>query len=152
MLQRTTKCTFCLSQLYYIETLLTYILAYSMEQSPSWEANRFSGSQEVPHILWNYHLSLPWASSIQSIPPHPTFWRSVLILSSLLCHGLPISLFPSGFPTKTLYTPLPSLIRAICPANLILLDFITHTILFDEYRTLKHQQLKIKTTYICWSL
>ena len=24
-----------------------------MEQSPSWEANRFSVSQEIPHILWN---------------------------------------------------------------------------------------------------
>jgi len=26
------------------------------------------------------HFSLSWASSIQSIPPHPTFWRSILIL------------------------------------------------------------------------
>jgi hypothetical protein len=25
----------------------------SMEQSPSWEANRSSASQEIPHILWN---------------------------------------------------------------------------------------------------
>jgi len=24
-----------------------------MEQSPSWEANRFSPSQEIPCILWN---------------------------------------------------------------------------------------------------
>ena len=24
-----------------------------MEQSPSWEANQFSASQEIPHILWN---------------------------------------------------------------------------------------------------
>jgi len=24
-----------------------------MEQSPSWEANRFSTSQEIPRILWN---------------------------------------------------------------------------------------------------
>jgi hypothetical protein len=23
-----------------------------MEQNPSWEANRFSASQEIPHILW----------------------------------------------------------------------------------------------------
>jgi len=30
------------------------------------------------------HLSLPWASSIQSTPPHPTSWRSILILSSQL--------------------------------------------------------------------
>jgi hypothetical protein len=24
-----------------------------MEHSPSWEANQFSASQEIPHILWN---------------------------------------------------------------------------------------------------
>jgi len=33
--------------------LLNYILIYSMEQSHSSEANRFSASQEIPHILWN---------------------------------------------------------------------------------------------------
>jgi hypothetical protein len=33
--------------------LLTYILTYSMEQSASWEANRFADSQEIRHILWN---------------------------------------------------------------------------------------------------
>jgi hypothetical protein len=26
---------------------------YSTQQSPSWEANRFSASQEIPRILWN---------------------------------------------------------------------------------------------------
>jgi len=31
----------------------TYLVAYSMGQSPSWEANRFSSSQEIPRILWN---------------------------------------------------------------------------------------------------
>jgi hypothetical protein len=48
------------------------------------------------------HLSLSWASLIQSIPPHPTSWRSILILSSHLRLGLPSGLFLSGFPTKTL--------------------------------------------------
>jgi hypothetical protein len=31
---------------------ITYI-TYFMEQSPSWEANRFAASQEIPRILWN---------------------------------------------------------------------------------------------------
>ena len=30
-----------------------YQFTYSMEQSPSWEANRISASQEIPRILWN---------------------------------------------------------------------------------------------------
>ena len=79
-------------------------------------------------------LSLSWASPIQFIYPHPTFWRSVLILSTHLCLGLPSSLFPSSLPSKTLYTPLSSPICTTCPAHLILLDFITHTILGEEYK------------------
>ena len=51
-------------------------------------------------------LSLSWASTIQSVPPHPTSWRPILILSSHLRLGLPSGLFLSGFLTKTLYTPL----------------------------------------------
>jgi len=46
------------------------------------------------------HLSLFWASPIQSIYPHSTSWRSILILSTHLCLGLPSGLFPSGFPSK----------------------------------------------------
>ena len=60
------------------------------------------------------HLSLSWASSIQPIPPPPNSWRSILILTSHLFLGLPSGLFPSGFPTKTLYTSLFSRIRATC--------------------------------------
>ena len=54
------------------------------------------------------HLSLPWVSPIQSIYPHPTSWRSILILSTHLRLGLPSGLLHSGFPTKTLYTSLSS--------------------------------------------
>jgi hypothetical protein len=41
---------------------------------------------------------------------------------------------PSGLPTKTLYTPLPSPMRATCPADLILFDLITLTIFGEECR------------------
>ena len=82
------------------------------------------------------HQSLSWASSIQSIPSHFNPWRFILILSSYLRLGLPSGLFPWGFPTKILYMPLLSPIRATCPAHLILLDFITRTILGEEHTSL----------------
>ena len=78
------------------------------------------------------HLSISWASPIQSIYPQPTSWRSILILSTHLRLGLPSGLLPSGFPIKTLYISLSAPIRATCPAHLILLDFITRTILGEE--------------------
>ena len=82
------------------------------------------------------HLSLSRVRSIQTIPPHPTSWRYILIVSSHLRLGPPSCLFPSGFPTKILYTPLLSPIRTTSPAQLIRLDFITRTIL-GECRSLK---------------
>ena len=81
------------------------------------------------------HLSLSWASPIQSIYPHPTSWISIIILPAHLRLGLPSGLFPSGFPSKTLYTPLSSHIRPTCPAHLIHLDFITCTILGEQYKS-----------------
>ena len=75
----------------------------------------FHGTRKLITALTSIcHLSLSWASPIQSIYPHPTSWRSVLILSTHLCVGLPSGLLPSGFPTKTLYTPL---ISPICAIN-----------------------------------
>jgi len=39
---------------------MRYLLTYFMKHSSSWEANRFSASQEIPRILWNpmvhYHI------------------------------------------------------------------------------------------------
>ena len=97
----------------------------------------FHGTRRFITVLTNVrHLSLSWASPIQSTYPHPTSWISILILSTQLCLGLPSGLFPSGFPTKTLHDPLSSPIRATCPAHLILLDFISRTILGEEYRSL----------------
>ena len=106
---------------------ITTVTLHSMEQSPSWEADTFSARQEIPRILWNpkvlyrihkaHHLFLFWVSSIQSIPPHSTYWKSILILSSHLRLVLPSGLFPSGFPTKTLYTPLPHTCHMLRPSH-----------------------------------
>ena len=117
-----------------------------MEQSPSWETNRFSASPEIPRILWipkvhyrNHKTPspCPYPEPDQSSPcRHPTFWRSILILSSHLRLGLPSGLCPSGFPTRTLYTPLLSPIHATCPAHFILFDLITRIIFGEQYRSL----------------
>ena len=91
-------------------------------------------------------LSLSWASPIQSTYPQPTSCRSILILSTHLSLGLPSGLFPSSFPTKTLYTPLSSPICATCPAHLILLHFITRTILGEQYKSFRLED------YITWRI
>jgi len=114
-----------------------------MEQSPSWEANSFSANQEIPHILWNQkvyhriHKSPPFVLTLSQINQvhalHPTSWRSILILFLYIRLCLPSGLFPSRFPTKTLYASPLSPTRATCPANLILLDSVTRLIFCDEY-------------------
>jgi hypothetical protein len=79
------------------------------------------------------HLSLSSASPIQSSRPHPTSWRSILILSSHLRLGLPSGLslrFPHRNPVQT--SPFPH--TCYMPAHLNLLDFITRKILGKEYR------------------
>ena len=115
-----------------------------MAQSPSWEINSFVASQEIPRISQNPNvryrtqkrpptdsiLSQPNpvripTSYLQQIPPniiHPSTPRSS-------------SLFPSGFPTNNLYTLLSSPTSATCPVHLILLDFITRTLLGEEYKS-----------------
>ena len=45
-------------------------------------------------------LSLYWATSIQSIPPHLTSWRPILILSSDLLLGLPSDLLTQISPPQ----------------------------------------------------
>jgi hypothetical protein len=49
------------------------ILTYSMEQSPSSEANQFSASQEIPHIFLEPEGSLPYSQVPANCPyPEPT--------------------------------------------------------------------------------
>jgi len=115
-----------------------------MEQSPSWETKRLSASQKIPRILWNpkFHYCIHKCPTpvpiLSQINPahvhHPTDWIFILILSSHLRVGFPSGLFPPDFPTKLCkHLSLPSHMRAICPANRILLLLITRTILGEEF-------------------
>ena len=91
---------------------LTNQLNNSTEHSPSSEANRSSTSRAIPRILWNLKvhnrihkktrfLSLSWATSIQSMPPHPTSPRSIFISSSHF-HAwvFQVASFPQVSPPK----------------------------------------------------
>jgi hypothetical protein len=65
-------------------------LTYSMERSPSWEANRLFVSQKIPRILWNpnvhYHIhQCPPPVPILSQPLHtPTFHLLKINLNIIL--------------------------------------------------------------------
>ena len=73
--------------------LLTYFLTsflttYSMEQSPSSEANRFSDSQEIPRILWN--PKVPYC--VYKCPPPVPILSHIDLLLALTTHFLMIHL------------------------------------------------------------
>ena len=59
---------------------LLYLFTYSMEQSLSWEANRFSASQEIPSILWN------------PVPPNVPILSQINPVHALQSHFLQIHL------------------------------------------------------------
>jgi hypothetical protein len=91
-----------------------------------WEDNRLAASQEIPHILWNpkvlyriHKCPSPVLILSQLDPIHTPTSHSILMFSSHLRLGLPSGLFPWGFPTKTLYTPLLCPVRSTYPTHLI---------------------------------
>ena len=116
-----------------------------MKQSPSWEANWFAASQEIPRILWHPKVHYRTHKRPPPVPilgqPNPVHMPTSHLLEihhNIILPSTPRShqwFFPSGFPTKTLYTPSPHPYAPHAQAHFILLDFITRTILGEEYRS-----------------
>ena len=117
-----------------------------MVQSPSWEADWFAASQEIPRISWNpkvhyrTHKRLPPVPILgQPNPVHRPIPHLLEIHPNIIHPSTPRSpqwSLSLRFPHQCPICPLSSPIRATCPAHLILLDFITRTILGEEYRSL----------------
>ena len=116
-----------------------------MVQSPSWEANWFAASQEIPRISRNpkVHYRTQKRPPPVSILGQPTL---VHIPTSHLLDIQPNIIHPSTprspqwfpslrFPHQDPIHPLSSPIHATCPAHLILLYFITLKILGEEYKS-----------------
>ena len=113
--------------------------------SPSWEANWFAACQEIrrisrnPNIHYCNHKGPPPVSILgQPNPVHIPTSHLLDIHPNIIHPSTPRSpqwspslRFPHQDPTH----PLSSPIRATYPAQLILLDFITRTILNEEYKS-----------------
>ena len=110
----------CFHHSYFYDYLLTHLLTYLLTPWCRVLLEKLTGLQLVKkfpafHGTRRFitahtcvrHLSLSWASPIQSVYSHPTSWRCIPILSTHLRLGLPSGLLPSAFPNNTLYTPSP---------------------------------------------
>ena len=117
--QYSSECS-CIQAVHIFTYLLTPWSTVHLEKLTDFQLVKkfpsFYGTQRfITAFTIACHLSLSWASSIQSIPPHPTSWRSILILPSHLQYRMHIkiitdSVTPTSIPlsSNTLFSQIPS--------------------------------------------
>jgi len=92
------------------------------------------------------HMSLSWVSSIQSIPPHPTSWRSILAFLNKICysffHVLPIYMLNSQTFTWALQQNS-SESEALC-------NILQHNVLARQRGWYLPLHLSLWKATICW--
>ena len=121
-------------------------LTYSMQHSPSCEANRFSASQEIPRFLWNpkvhcriHKCPTPVPILSEFDPVHKTTSHFLKIHLNIILpsmSGSPKWSLPFRFPHQNPVYASSLLIHATYPSHPILIDFITRKILGEQYRSL----------------
>jgi len=143
--RRVVRCVsavyFCGNSSYITDKRTPYLLTYSMKQNPSWEASGSAASQETLCILWkpkvHYRIHkwpqpVPILSQLDPVhTPTPHFLKIHFNIILPSTSGSPKWSLSFRFPHQN---PLLSPTRATCPAHLVLLDFITQTILDEEYK------------------
>jgi hypothetical protein len=123
--------------------IISHLVTHSMEQSPSWEANRSSARQEIPTFYGTQrfitafttarHLSLSWATLIHPCPTIPLLEDNFNIIFPSTPGSSKWSPSLRFFHQNPVYTSS-SHIRATCPAHLTLLDLNTWITFDEEYR------------------
>ena len=129
-----------------ITYLRSFLLIYSTQHSPSWEANLFSASQEIACILCNsrvhyrIHKFQPPVIILSQIDPVHTptsdflnIHFNLILPSTRGSSKWSLSLgFHHQNPVHTSHHP----IHSTCPAHLIILNLITRIIMGEECRSL----------------
>ena len=109
-------------------SICMYIYLEHITNSMAYEIRRFNAA-----FPWALQYSLSWAESPELLVLIQISLKSILIVSFHLRLGLPEGLFTVGLSIKILKGLLTSSILAILPAHIMLLNFITLTILGERY-------------------